>query len=53
MEDILGEPMILTHRGGTPSKRARGGGGAELTQTARTLLKDYKRIEARLSRNLA
>jgi len=52
MEDILGEPVILTHRGGTPSRRARGGGGAELTRTARTLLKDYRRIEARLRKNI-
>jgi len=52
MEDILGEPVILTHRGGTLNTRDRGGGGAELTRTARKLLKDYRRIEARLRKNL-
>lgn len=51
IEKRLGKRVIATRRGGT--KRARGGGGAELTRIGRTLLNDYKTTEAMIERELA
>lgn len=53
MEQRLGRRVIATRRGGTKRARGRGGGGAELTLTARTLLNDYKATEAKLEMELA
>jgi len=47
MEKAFGEPFLKTRRGGK-----MGGGGAELTDTAQTLIKDYDRIEKYLERVL-
>jgi molybdate transport system regulatory protein len=48
MEDRLGKPVIVTRRGGTRHGRRKGGGGAELTPLAKTLLKSYREMEKRL-----
>jgi molybdate transport system regulatory protein len=47
IERVLGEPVLKTRRGGKD-----GGGGAELTETGKVLLKDYERIEKYLNRVL-
>jgi len=47
MEKAFGEPFLKTRRGGS-----MGGGGAELTMTALTLIKDYDRIEKYIKRIL-
>ena len=47
MEKALEEPILLTRRGGKD-----GGGGADLTETGKELLKDYERIERYLNRVL-
>jgi molybdate transport system regulatory protein len=47
MEKAFGEPFLKTRRGGK-----MGGGGAELTETALTLIKDYNRIEKYIERVL-
>lgn len=44
IEEILGEPVVKTYRGG----RA-GGGGAELTELGRQLLMEYRRVEKLLA----
>jgi molybdate transport repressor ModE-like protein len=41
IEDILGEPIIITHRGGKV-----GGGGAELTQAGKELLATYLKFKS-------
>jgi len=43
IEKSAGEPIIETFRGGKS-----GGGGAELTPNGKSLLNEYKRLEARL-----
>ena len=53
MEDRLGKPVIVTRRGGAPHGRRRGGGGAELTRTAKALLDNYRATEAQLRKELA
>ena len=47
MENILSQPVIRTRRGGF-----MGGGGAELTNVGRDLLKEYNRAEKFLSESL-
>lgn len=47
IEKAFGEPILLTRRGGKT-----GGGGAELTETALTLIKDYDRFEKYIQRVL-
>lgn len=42
-EERLGRPLLVRSKGG------RGGGGARLTALARTLLREYRAVEARLS----
>lgn len=44
MERAVGQPVIRTQRGG----RA-GGGGAELTEVGRALLREYRRVEEYIS----
>ena len=53
MEDRLGEPVVITRRGGTRHGRRKGGGGAELTPDARALLKDYREMEERLQKEIS
>lgn len=53
IEERLGEPVIATRRGGTQHARGKGGGGAQLTHTARTLLKNYKTTESMVRKQLA
>lgn len=43
IEETLGEPILVTHRGGKV-----GGGGAELTQTGKELLETYLKLESDL-----
>jgi molybdate transport system regulatory protein len=52
MRDILGEPVISTHRGGTSRRNKKGGGGTALTPLARALLKEYRTTDALLSHAL-
>ncbi len=47
MEKAFGSPLLETRRGGSS-----GGGGAELTETAMELIKDYDRIEKYVDRVL-
>jgi len=47
MEELLGESIIETHRGG------REGGGARLTETGRRLLEAYKDLRRRVEELLA
>ena len=47
MEKAFGQSLLKTRRGGK-----FGGGGAELTETARDLIKDYDRIEKYVNRVL-
>jgi len=47
MQKNLGQPIIKTRRGGFS-----GGGGAELTDVAKGLLREYKRVEKYLSASL-
>lgn len=47
-ERNLGQPIIRTRRGGS-----LGGGGAELTDAGRSLLREYKRVEKYLSESLS
>ena len=42
MEELLGESIIETRRGG------RKGGGARLTEKGKTLLKEYKRLKSQI-----
>jgi molybdate transport repressor ModE-like protein len=41
IEDTLGEPIIITHRGGKV-----GGGGAKLTQAGKKLLETYLKLQS-------
>ena len=47
MEELLGESIIETHRGG------RGGGGARLTETGRRLLDAYRDLRRRVGELLS
>jgi molybdate transport system regulatory protein len=51
-EERLGQRVIVTRRGGTPHRKVRGGGGAKLTQLAKSMLLDYKATEAKLQKDL-
>lgn len=44
IEENLGKPILVTHRGGKI-----GGGGAELTQTGKELLKTYLKCKSNLN----
>jgi molybdate transport system regulatory protein len=45
---VLGERVVETHKGGKS-----GGGGAKLTETGKSLLEEYTRLESYLSEFLA
>jgi len=45
IQTAIGRPMLRTRRGGK-----MGGGGAELTETARTLLRNYQRLREEMER---
>ena len=51
-EDRLGEPVIVTRRGGKPTEKRRGGGGAELTPAGKNLLSDYRAMETKLQNQI-
>jgi len=53
MEERLGKSVLVTHRGGTRHRRSKGGGGAELTRLAKSILKDYTATEGRLKKSLS
>jgi molybdate transport system regulatory protein len=48
IEKTIGEPIVETYKGGKS-----GGGGARLTETGRSLLAEYTRLEGYLSEFLA
>ncbi|MCJ7762745.1 LysR family transcriptional regulator [Candidatus Bathyarchaeota archaeon] len=48
IEKTIGEPIVDTYRGGKA-----GGGGAKLTETGKSLLAEYTRLESCLSEFLA
>ncbi len=48
IEKTIGEPIVDTYRGGKA-----GGGGAKLTETAKSLLAEYTRLESCLSEFLS
>jgi molybdate transport repressor ModE-like protein len=41
----LHQPVVVTHRGGTPSAKKKGGGGTTLTPLAKALLKEFRETE--------
>jgi len=51
-EDRLGEPVIVTRRGGKRAEERKGGGGAELTPTGKNLLSDYRAMEKKLQNQI-
>jgi len=53
VEERLGKPVIVTRRGGAPHGRRKGGGGAQLTRTAKSLLENYRATEVLLQKELA
>jgi len=53
IEDRLGSPVVVTRRGGTPHVSGKGGGGADLTPVAKTLLKGYVVMEKRLQKEIS
>lgn len=52
MRNILEEPIISTHRGGTSHRNKKGGGGTALTPLARALLKEYRSTDALVKHTL-
>jgi molybdate transport system regulatory protein len=48
IEKTIGEPIVETYKGGKS-----GGGGAKLTETGKSLLAEYTRLEVCLSEFLA
>ena len=53
MKQRLGRPLIMTHRGGTPHTKRRGGGGTTLTPLGRRLLRDFRATETLVRRILS
>ena len=53
MRQRLGRPLIMTHRGGTPNTKRRGGGGTTLTPLGRRLLGDFRVTETLVRRMLS
>jgi molybdenum-dependent DNA-binding transcriptional regulator ModE len=49
MRKILGEPVVVTRRGGFSDRKKKGGGGASLTPVARVLSKEYRSTERKLN----
>jgi len=53
MRKLLGQPVVVTHRGGYSHRSERGGGGAALTVLAKILLKQYRLTEESVKKSLS
>jgi molybdate transport system regulatory protein len=53
MRKLLGQPVVVTHRGGSSHMSERGGGGTALTPLAKILLKQYRLTEESVNKSLS